>query len=94
MLGNVHPQVKHNADEDLRRLTGCVFRSVLAYDELKQTNKFHAGDVASAGEEANPARVETEAEAARVEAEAVATRVEKEADGAGGEEEAYIACAE
>ncbi|KAI9923255.1 hypothetical protein PsorP6_001280 [Peronosclerospora sorghi] len=109
MLGKVQPQVKHNADEDLRkqledlqaaivrvtaereayraeRDTYCqadlsTVRSVLAYDELKQTNKLHAGDVASVGEEADPARVETEAEAARVEAEAVATRVEKEADG-------------
>ncbi|KAI9908565.1 hypothetical protein PsorP6_003593 [Peronosclerospora sorghi] len=131
MLGKVQHQVKHNADEDLRkkledlqaalvsvtaerdayrdeamnyrspqkdfhhqiadprtelnRLCGSL---VLAYDELKKTNKLHAGDVASVGEEADPARVETEEEAARVEAEAVATRVEKEADGAWGDAEA------
>ncbi|KAI9914526.1 hypothetical protein PsorP6_008135 [Peronosclerospora sorghi] len=117
MLGKVQPQVKHNADKNLRkqfedlqdalvrvtaereayradtlrntiqRDTYCqadlsTVRIVLAYDELKQTNKLHSGDVASVGEEADPARVETEA---------VDTRVEKEADGACGEEETYIA---
>ncbi|KAI9919254.1 hypothetical protein PsorP6_012053 [Peronosclerospora sorghi] len=105
MLSKVQPQVKHNADEDLMkqledlndalvRVTAerdAYLRSVLAYDELKQTNKLHAGDVASVGEEADPARVETEAEAARVEVEAVATRVKKEADSACGEAGAYIA---
>ncbi|KAI9912885.1 hypothetical protein PsorP6_005554 [Peronosclerospora sorghi] len=117
MLGKVQPQVKHNADENLRkhledlqaallrvtaerdayraetlritveRDTYCqadlsTVRSVLDYDELKQTSKLHAGVVASVGEEAGPARIETGV---------VATRVEKEADAVCGEAEAYIA---